>query len=207
MLPHRGGRAFFYEEIMIKNEKIDCIFFDCFGVLVSEIAPQWLGANFPEEEALKINADIIRKADLGIISEDETYTALAQICGKTAQQVKSEWKDIPTLNEEMVNTVIELRKSYKTILLSNAITGLAEYVLGDELIKKMFDDLIISSRIGMAKPDDNIFEYAISLCGCPAGRTVFTDDNPKNIAAAEKHGINGIVFRDTNSFLSALGAL
>lgn len=192
---------------MIKNKNIDCIFFDCFGVLVSEIAPQWLGAHFPKEEALKINADIIRKADLGLISEDETYSALAALCGKTAEQVKAEWKDIPHLNEEMVNTVIELRKTYKTILLSNAITGLVEYILGEELLEKMFDEVIISSRIGMAKPDDNIFEYALSVCGAKPCRTVFTDDNPNNIAAAKKHGINGIVFKDCAQFIGELNKL
>ncbi|MBV8660543.1 MAG: HAD-IA family hydrolase [Candidatus Dependentiae bacterium] len=58
--------------------------------------------------------------------------------------------------------------------------------------QKTFDDIIISGKVGMVKPDHIIFEKALSKFGIQASDAVFIDDVIENIQAAEKVGIESI---------------
>ena len=58
--------------------------------------------------------------------------------------------------------------------------------------KKMFNDIIISGKIGIVKPDHIIFEKAISKFGIEVSDAVFIDDVIENVQAAEKIGIESI---------------
>lgn len=186
-----------------KNSNIDCIFFDCFGVILDEVSPQWLAAHFPPERAAELNRTVIRNGDLGNFTETEIFKKLSELSGEPAEEIRQEWAFAPRQRANVIKMISELRKSYKTVLLSNALPHIVENNLGDKL-NTMFDEVIISYKIGMAKPDADIFQYAIEKAGIPADRCVFTDDNPNNIVAAEKEGIHGIVFTDAEAFLTRL---
>ena len=54
--------------------------------------------------------------------------------------------------------------------------------------------LVISGIEHVMKPDPRIFELALQRFGIKAEETVFIDDNPKNVAAANALGIRGILF-------------
>ena len=56
------------------------------------------------------------------------------------------------------------------------------------------EDMVISGVEHVMKPDTRIFELALQRFGIKAEETVFIDDNPKNVAAANALGITGIVF-------------
>lgn len=185
------------------NKNIDCIFFDCFGVILDEIAPQWLASKFSPEEAQRINKTVIRDGDLGKYSEKEIFEKLSELSGEPAEEIRQDWGFSPRQHADVIAMITELRRSCRTVLLSNALENIVENNLGDKL-GEMFDDVIISNRIGMAKPDSDIFRYAIEKSGTDAGRCVFTDDNPVNVDAAEKEGIHGIVFTSAESFLEEL---
>ena len=47
-----------------------------------------------------------------------------------------------------------------------------------------FEDIVVSGRIRMVKPDPAIFRHAIGQCRLDATRTLFIDDSAKNTAAA-----------------------
>ena len=186
-----------------ENKTIACIFFDCFGVILDEVAPIWMSERFPEEKAAELLSTLIRSGDLGLIREREIFEKLGELSGEDPADVRRAWAFEPRQRRDVIDMIKSLRGRYKTVLLSNALENIVENNLGEEL-GEMFDDVIISNRIGMAKPDANIFEYAVKKAGVPAGRCLFTDDNPVNVAAAEKSGINGIVFRSSAQFLSEL---
>ncbi|UVI36046.1 HAD family hydrolase [Brevibacterium spongiae] len=72
------------------------------------------------------------------------------------------------------------------------------------------EDIVVSGRVGMVKPDPAIFELLLTRFDLDPGRTVFVDDLPTNTEAAERLGILGHVFTDAASLrkdLSALGLL
>jgi 2-haloacid dehalogenase len=63
----------------------------------------------------------------------------------------------------------------------------------------LMDDVIVSGREGMAKPDRRIFELAVERFGVDPARTVFVDDKDVNVDAARNVGFHGVVFTTTDA--------
>jgi 2-haloacid dehalogenase len=61
----------------------------------------------------------------------------------------------------------------------------------------LFEDIIVSGREGVAKPDPRIFEILQERIGHSLGRCIFIDDGPLNIRAAGEAGLDAILFTDT----------
>lgn len=77
-----------------------------------------------------------------------------------------------------------------------------------DLLIELFDTVVISGRIGLRKPDEPIYRHTLEQIGLPAGRTVFFDDAPVNVEAAQAVGMHA--FRhttadDTRANLATLG--
>ena len=56
------------------------------------------------------------------------------------------------------------------------------------------EDIVVSGRVGLVKPDPAIFELTRDRFGLDPARTVFVDDLPANVEAAESLGFIGHVF-------------
>ncbi|MFV0280722.1 MAG: HAD family hydrolase [Rhodoblastus sp.] len=57
-----------------------------------------------------------------------------------------------------------------------------------------FDAIVVSGREGVTKPDPRIYEILFSRAGRAPQELLFIDDVARNIAAAEKLGMAGIVY-------------
>ena len=53
-----------------------------------------------------------------------------------------------------------------------------------------FEDIVVSGRIGLIKPDPAIFRHSAEQLGLAPERTLFIDDSAKNIAAADALGFH-----------------
>jgi 2-haloacid dehalogenase len=51
-----------------------------------------------------------------------------------------------------------------------------------------FEDIVVSGRIGMIKPDPAIFRHAVEQCRLDPARTLFIDDSAKNTVSAATVG-------------------
>ena len=60
----------------------------------------------------------------------------------------------------------------------------------------MMDGGILSYKVQMTKPNPDIYKKLLSMYSLKAEESVFIDDTPKNIDAAVKLGIKGIVYKD-----------
>ena len=58
----------------------------------------------------------------------------------------------------------------------------------------LFTDIIVSGTEGVAKPDPAIFALLGRRMGRPLEGCVFVDDKPENVEAAERCGLDGLVF-------------
>jgi putative hydrolase of the HAD superfamily len=61
-----------------------------------------------------------------------------------------------------------------------------------ELWEELFDCVVISSEVGMRKPDERIFRHAVELLGLRPQECVFVDDIEHNVRAAEAVGLVGV---------------
>ncbi|WP_454855927.1 HAD family hydrolase [Promicromonospora soli] len=71
----------------------------------------------------------------------------------------------------------------------------------------LMQDVIVSGREGMAKPDRRIFELAVERFGVDPSRAVFVDDKAVNVDAARGVGFHGVVFTSTEALRRDLRAL
>jgi putative hydrolase of the HAD superfamily len=62
-----------------------------------------------------------------------------------------------------------------------------------ELFEDMFDAVVISSEVGMRKPESRIFLHAAGLLGLDPQECIFIDDIQANITAAEQIGFTGVL--------------
>jgi HAD superfamily hydrolase (TIGR01509 family) len=58
----------------------------------------------------------------------------------------------------------------------------------------MFDVVVPSAKVGLAKPEPEIYQLTLDLLGLKPDETLFIDDLPRNTTAAEALGIPSIVF-------------
>jgi epoxide hydrolase-like predicted phosphatase len=65
-----------------------------------------------------------------------------------------------------------------------------------ELFPELFDVVVISSEVGMRKPEPRIFLHAAVLLGLQPTECIFIDDIEANVAAAEQIGFTGVLHRE-----------
>jgi putative hydrolase of the HAD superfamily len=94
------------------------------------------------------------------------------------------------LQTAMLELVRSLRRAgLRTALLSNS-WGNDDYPR--HLFPELFDVVVISSEVGMRKPEERIFRHTAALLGLEPRECVFIDDVRANIAAAEAIGLVGL---------------
>lgn len=71
----------------------------------------------------------------------------------------------------------------------------------------LMEDVIVSGREGMAKPDRRIFELVAERFDVDPARAVFIDDKDVNVDAARGVGFHGVVFTTTEALREDLRAL
>jgi putative hydrolase of the HAD superfamily len=108
------------------------------------------------------------------------------------------------LDEAMVELFRRLHAGgVPTGLLSNSWGG--DYPR--ELFPELFDVVVISSEVGMRKPEPRIFRHAADLLGLRPAECVFIDDIEANVAAAEQIGFVGVLHHEPGATYERLAEL
>lgn len=192
---------------MIKG--IKHIIFDLGGVLLNidyqltEQAFVELGVkNFPEMYSQLKQTSLFDDYETGRISEDDFVEKLQQAAQTDINKVDiiDAWNamllDFPTRRLQILQ---QLRTYYDMVLLSNTNqTHEAAFnkILMDShtipSIAAFFDRVYLSHRVGMRKPDTEIFSRIINECSFTPEHTLFIDDSPQHVEGAKKLGIQTI---------------
>lgn len=175
--------------------KKNLIIFDCFGVIFGEVAPLFLRKFLPEKEADALKEKLFVPADLGQVSYDELMTDMAKALGMTKQEMIPQWEELFVLKEEIVPVIKELGKNNNIALLSNAPLGVVEGLLDKYALWDLFDKIVISCNVKMAKPDIAIYKYCISLFEGEYEKIYMIDDNLVNLQHLPSIGITPIHYR------------
>ena len=95
------------------------------------------------------------------------------------------------LQEEMLALIKQLRRrGIRTGLLSNswgARNGYPRHLFDD-----LFDDVVISGEVGMRKPEERIFQLALTRLGLMPAECAFVDDVEGNVVAARALGFQAV---------------
>lgn len=98
----------------------------------------------------------------------------------------------------------ELKNKYKIALLTNFIDAFDYFNENVWHYDDLFDQIFVSSKLGMVKPNADIYRYALEKLGVKPEEAVFVDDRQNNIDAAEKLGIKGLLFKDVDQFKTVI---
>jgi epoxide hydrolase-like predicted phosphatase len=137
----------------------------------------------------------------GIINENEFWRRLSLALRKPLpKNIKGAWrrclKDNFHIFPEMIRLVKKIKANgIKTAVLSNVIESHIREV--KKLVGyKNFDVLIFSCRVGMRKPELNIYEIALKKLKVRPGECLFIDDEKENLKSAQKLGMKVILVKN-----------
>lgn len=190
-------------------EGIRHIIFDLGGVLLNidynltEKAFTEAGINnFGEIYSQLRQTTVFDDFEIGKINRAEFIAAMQAVagCPVTEQQVCDAWNamllDFPLRRLQILQ---QLRIHYDLILLSNtneihedAFNKILHQMHGLPTIGVMFDKVYLSHRVGMRKPNREIFERILAENSLEAEHTLFIDDSPQHVEGAKAAGIRTI---------------
>ena len=179
---------------MENNTKQNILLFDFFGVISSEVAPFWFERYFEKEEAMRLKNTYCPPADTGEITQRVFFQTLANLIHDTPEQVEADWHALVHIDQAVVEYIRNARNRFRIALCSNAPSPFLRRILKDNNLESLFDLIIISSEIGLAKPDTAFFTRTLELLDAEADNATLIDDNPSNIDAAHELGIRTLLF-------------
>lgn len=174
---------------------IRAIIFDCFGVLLTDSLSSIVAA-LREDDPQKADRIIglVNAASKGSIDPMTSRTAVAAELGLSLDAYKAAVRDGEVRNEALLSYIKELRKTYRTALLSNVIAGGLEDRFPHDELAQYFDVTIASGDVGFAKPEPAIYEIVAERLGVRLDECVMIDDREDYCLGAISTGMQAIQY-------------
>ncbi len=148
------------------------------------------------------------RASLGQASVDDVWLEVQQELGLDDEQRELLREDFfagDQLDQTLVSFIRELKQKKVAIgLISNAWPDTRDWLETHVKIADIFDHMVISSEIGIAKPDPRVYQIALEGLQMDPARAVFVDDFTENIEGAEAVGMRGLHFQDPQTVMQTL---
>ncbi|WIM67838.1 HAD family phosphatase [Corynebacterium breve] len=112
-----------------------------------------------------------------------------------AEAIVADSETLMDVDQDMVDLVLKLiDEGYTCGILSNAPESVSTMLRERHEWLAQLDAVTFSCDIGVAKPDPRAFAVAVDAMGANIKDTIFFDDSPDNVAAAEKAGLQAHLF-------------
>ncbi|MBN1679216.1 MAG: HAD family phosphatase [Anaerolineae bacterium] len=181
------------------------LIFDFGGVIMRTEDPgprlawdQRLGLPPGSVERAVHQSDIWVQVQLGRISNDAYWKGVAELLYTTPDNMDDLRRDYfsgDRLNDDLIDLIRALKEQgYPVVLLSNDSLQL-EAKLRELDINTLFDQVLISAKIGVMKPDPTAYRVALRALKIAPFEAVCIDDLAANIHSAEALGIHAILYR------------
>jgi FMN phosphatase YigB (HAD superfamily) len=185
---------------------IKAIIFDCFGVLVTD-ARTALKYDFPS--LIRQIDDLDHQVVYGLLSRQQFISALAALIGMPPDQIEAKYWG-SSVRVTSVNSWMNLLKQsgqYKIGLLSNVGRGFFESYFSEAEKNQLFDAVVLSNEVGIAKPEVAAFQMIADKLGVKLSECVMIDDTHLNIEAATGAGMQGVWFISTQQAIDDLNSI
>jgi glucose-1-phosphatase len=151
------------------------------------------------------DSGMTRAFEKGAISPREFYRQATDFLGVKIpfKDFVDIWNDIFWEDEAACRLARQLKSSYRLFLLSNVNRLHFEHIQKKFDIIKIFDEIILSFRVGAIKPDRLIFEDVIRRAGGDQKKILYIDDREDLIKEALSLGIDSIRFEGAKKLKEA----
>ena len=147
------------------------------------------------------------KLERGEITEEQFHDEFCNATGKLLDfdELRHAAADIFWLNESIVPVLHQLKAAgLRLVLLSNTSITHLKFIERNFSVLELMDDRVTSFEAGALKPEDRIYEVALSKAQCAADECFYTDDIEAYIKKAETFGIHARLYSTTERLLSEL---
>jgi glucose-1-phosphatase len=158
-------------------------------------------SNFDQIYSQYTQSDLFDRYDKGFATPDEFRSGIKTLANLKAPDAVFDdaWNAmILDLPSENLKLLLKLKSRYKTFLLSNTNEIHLEYFFNYlkknhnvERLEDYFTNVHYSCRMGMRKPDLEIYNKLIEINGLKPSETLFIDDTAFNVDAAIEAGWQG----------------
>jgi putative hydrolase of the HAD superfamily len=141
---------------------------------------------------------LFQDLEMGKISETDFYKTLKKLSSQQLnnEQLKSAWNSIlDDFRIDSMNFLQTIKKKYRIFLLSNTnsihlreINKILNHQFGVGELDYYFEKAYYSQKIGMRKPNTDVYQYVIQDAQLIPEETLFIDDTYINIDAAKNLG-------------------
>ena len=113
-----------------------------------------------------------------IKSDEEMFLQLNRVLQKEIplQKIMEARINNHFVSEENIEVIKKLKEKYKVGVLSNGVKDWVEGVMKRYGVNNLFDSVIISSEVGIRKPDAEIYYIALKSLSLEPEETVFVSD-------------------------------
>lgn len=195
------------------EHKINTFIFDCFGVICDPVLNGWYKENRLKHGLVDENLQsVFKNFDLGKLSEDDIveYFLKYDDVNSTKEKLREEIDSFLKLDSNLADIILKLKnKGFKTVLLSNANASFFERKIYTDYpeFKNLFNEIVISSEVGITKPDKEIYLHALEKINSKPEESLFIDDSQTNVDGALIVGMQGFLYTDSKSFAEHIKSL
>lgn len=170
------------------------VIFDCFGVLVRDALRALVNELDDKQKALKIH-DAVLAGSRGLIDAESTRKILEETLGLSREELSRKMSEGEVKNKELLDYILDIRKKYKTAILSNVRPGGLDDRFTASELKKHFDVVVGSGDIGYAKPDTEAYTITADKLGVRLEECIAVDDKEPFCEAARALGMKAVLYK------------
>jgi HAD superfamily hydrolase (TIGR01509 family) len=182
-------------------QKFDAILFDLNGVLI---------LNRTEYQSTDLEDKIFKRMGLSLEDEKEKDSIKKELGwseDKFWNFIDKSWNSVNP-NLILIKAIKKIKtKGLKTGIITNTSGRIARTRLDTffgESLDKLFDTIIISSEVGLLKPNKKIFKLALDRINVKPEKAIFIDDSSHYLSGAREIGMHTILYKDTKSTIKKL---
>lgn len=186
------------------NPQICNIIFDWGGVLIDLDTEgcirsfERLGADVKKLLTGTNESGVFRAYESGALDTVGFHREICRLIGKKVpdEEIDKAWNaQLKSIPAEKLELLLRLRGHYNLYLLSNTnelhwLCGAKSFKYKGNEVQDYFNQVFLSFRMHLAKPDPQIFMAALEEAGLKAEETLFVDDSEVNCRAAASTGMH-----------------
>lgn len=188
------------------SKKFNSIIFDLGNVLYDVDVQRSVEAfekhglkDFDRLYSLQEQSKLFDELETGKIGKQEFIERINKIVDSPLEEdaIINSWNELLIgVPQENFEILLEIKKKYKTLLLSNTNAIHLEFIndymkenFGIHSLSALFDKAYYSFEVGLRKPGREIYDFVVKENNLDLEATLFIDDNEENVKGAREAGI------------------
>jgi len=168
------------------------------------------GWNYEQTKTFLLDEGLQWKLERGEITEDQFHEEFCRASERRLDldELRHAAADIFWLNESIMPVLHRLREAgLRLVLLSNTSVTHLRFIEQKFSVLELMHDRVTSFEAGSLKPDNGIYEVALSKAHCEPEECFYTDDIEAYIRKGETFGIHSRVYTTTENLQKDLQEL